>query len=177
MTSNEAASWLLSFSSNWNHTPLALNLWSRARASCDLSTHSWPAHRFLLSDKPRYLFVTQRPRCLQFWREPSRFHFLPITLRGHTNGWWPARRFDVWPVQMQTHTRRSGCTGVVVEDVRRVSDNYSYQLNNNEQHAVDRLTCMLERVCAGMAGRHETESRVWVPALTHPVIRLMQQQS
>lgn len=56
-------------------------------------------------------------------------------------------------------------------------DNYSYRLNNNEQHAVDRLTCMLERVCAGMAGRHETESRVWVPALTHPVIRLMQQQS
>lgn len=29
-------------------------------------------------------------------------------------------------------------------------------------------------VCAGMAGRHETEPRVWVPALTHPVIRLMQ---
>lgn len=29
-------------------------------------------------------------------------------------------------------------------------------------------------VCAGMAGRHETESRFWAPALTHPVIRLMQ---
>lgn len=37
--------------------------------------------------------------------------------------------------------------------------------------------CMCVFVCAGMAGRHETESRVWVPALTHPVIRLMQQKS
>lgn len=33
------------------------------------------------------------------------------------------------------------------------------------------------RVRAGMTGTHETESRVWVPALTHPVIRLMQQKS
>lgn len=37
--------------------------------------------------------------------------------------------------------------------------------------------CVCVSVCAGMAGRHETKSRVWVPALIHPVIRLMQQKS
>lgn len=38
-------------------------------------------------------------------------------------------------------------------------------------------SCVCVSVCAGMAGRHETKSRVWVPDLAHPVIRLMQQKS
>lgn len=49
---------------------------------------------------PFHPFVILQPWCLVFLLRPSWFHVHLITFQRDTNGWWPARVFDVWLVPM-----------------------------------------------------------------------------
>lgn len=105
---------------------------------------------------PLYPFVILWPWRLRSWPKPAGFHVHLITLRRDANGWWPVRRFDIWPALPQTHSdagRPAPVLLVVLYGVLgRCWDNYSNLLNNNEQHADDRcsLVCrkgLCVRVC------------------------------